>query len=93
MAACISSRNGNDARMKVIFGLLLISVAGCVSTGPIEIGMSERAWRKAADDENLVGKADSGETVWSAGDRFYHFRDGKLFRISGGVQQVQAYVE
>lgn len=79
--------------MKIIFGLLLISLAGCVSTGPIEIGMSERAWRRAVEDENMIGKADSGETVWGAGNKFYHFRDKKLFRISGGVQQVQAYVE
>lgn len=79
--------------MKIISGLLLITLTGCVSTGPIEVGMSERSWRRAMDGEQMIGKSDGGESIWSEGDRFYHFREGKLVRISGGVQQVQVTLE
>lgn len=93
LAACISLRTSEHHRMKVTFGLLLIILGGCASSGPVEIGMSERAWRRATEGEQLIGKADNGETVWSAGSSYYQFRDKKLFRISGGEQRVQVSVE
>src|SRR5688572_18346052 len=72
-----------------LVGLLLLTLSGCASTGQVEIGMDEKAWRRTAADPVLMGQAESGEKVWKSGDSFYHFRDGKLARISGGDQQVQ----
>ena len=75
--------------MKPILGLLLIALSSCVSSGRVEIGMGEKAWRRSTVGAELVGSAESGEKVWKAGESYYHFRDGKLTRISGGVQQVE----
>jgi hypothetical protein len=72
-----------------LVGLLLLTLGGCASTGRVEIGMDEKAWRRSAADPVLMGQAETGEKVWKSGDSFYHFRDGKLARISGADRQVQ----
>jgi hypothetical protein len=76
-----------------LVGLLLWTLGSCVSTGRVEVGMDEKAWRRTAVEPVLVGQAESGEKVWKSGDSYYHFRDGKLTRISGGNREVEITLE
>jgi hypothetical protein len=58
------------------------SVVGCASMSMAEIGMDEKAWLRRTLVADLVGLDKTGERVWQSGSAFYHFRDGKLSRIT-----------
>lgn len=83
----------NRFARRLTLGIFLCMLTGCASPGSVERGMTEKAWRRTADDEVLIGQSDNGERVWQSGDRFFHFNDGKLTRTSGGGQQVQVMLD
>ena len=62
---------------------------GCASTSITEIGMDEKAWRRSARDPELTGSTPDGERVWKSEESYYHFRDGKLTRITSETQRVE----
>ena len=64
-------------------------LVGCASPSAIEIGMTEKAWRRSARDPQLAGSTPDGERVWQSEGAYYHFRDGKLTRINRETQRVE----
>ena len=71
--------------MKSLLGLLVLFISACQSMNLPQLGISEKAWLRQTLIADL-SSMDENERVWKSGDALYHFREGKLVRVSPVVR-------